>query len=228
MKAHKNTPTTILAIESTVEKLSISLRQNNSPIKTLRGKNSLHHLTELIPLLQNLLEENHLSIDDIDYLTINRGPGSFTGLRIGITTVRTLSQIKKIPIIPVDGLKSYIYLTCENKIVVPILDARVNQIYGGAFYRDGDNIETLIETNVFEKNEFLEKVKAIKKDREFEFYAETKKIFPNLKPSFSIYSNSECILKLAEHSLLKGFKGISYDKILPKYYRVSEAERKMK
>ncbi|MDR2457022.1 MAG: tRNA (adenosine(37)-N6)-threonylcarbamoyltransferase complex dimerization subunit type 1 TsaB [Clostridiales Family XIII bacterium] len=217
----------ILAIETSIEKLSISLRQNNSKIKTISEESSMHHLVELIPLLKELLEINHLILDDIDYIAIDEGPGSFTGLRIGITTVRTLSQIKKIPIIPIDALKSYVYLTDKDKIVIPILDARVNQIYGGAFYRTADNIESIIETNVYEKNDFLEKVKMIKKNAKLEFYGDTKKIFPRLKPSFFLYNNSKCILKLAEYILLKGFRKVPYDKILPKYYRLSEAERKL-
>jgi tRNA threonylcarbamoyladenosine biosynthesis protein TsaB len=74
-----------------------------------QSREHLNHLTELLPMIRELLEEASLSPSDIDAIAVSAGPGSFTGIRIGIATVRALAQTLGIPVIKVPTLESFVF-----------------------------------------------------------------------------------------------------------------------
>lgn len=101
-----------------------------------------HKLTASKNLMQkilSLLEEECLAWEDLSFIGVNQGPGPFTTLRVVITTINGLLFAKKIPLIGVDGLRSFLstYTITQSELVVALLNAFNNDIYFGIKYPDG-------------------------------------------------------------------------------------------
>lgn len=92
------------------------------------------HSERLMLQIDNSLVQSELTLDDIDLIAFSNGPGSFTGLRIGLATVKGICTVKKIPLYPVNTLKALAFnvFGCERDIV-PIIDAKMNEVYGAVF-----------------------------------------------------------------------------------------------
>ncbi|MBQ3184720.1 MAG: tRNA (adenosine(37)-N6)-threonylcarbamoyltransferase complex dimerization subunit type 1 TsaB, partial [Firmicutes bacterium] len=87
----------ILAIETTGAFASVALMKDDKIIGHVSGNDRFSHLQNLMPQVETVIKENELSIGDIDLIAVSNGPGSFTGIRIGVSTARALSQILDIP-----------------------------------------------------------------------------------------------------------------------------------
>lgn len=104
------------------------------------------HSERLMPLLENMLEMVDKTVHDLDGYAVAIGPGSFTGLRIGVTTARTLAQITDKPIIGISTLKGTAFnLTTSGGLICPIFDARNRRVYTSLFRGGEDEPERLRE-----------------------------------------------------------------------------------
>lgn len=113
----------------------------------------LQHSVTLMPAIQRLMEGN--SWDKIDYIAINQGPGSFTGIRIGVTTVKVFSYLKNIKIIPFNTLKMYaynIYSAYGDTIVCAMYSGNAN-VYIGV-YENQNSLKEILEPKVLNIDEF--------------------------------------------------------------------------
>ncbi|MDD2217618.1 MAG: tRNA (adenosine(37)-N6)-threonylcarbamoyltransferase complex dimerization subunit type 1 TsaB [Eubacteriales bacterium] len=127
----------ILAIETTGAKCSVAITDENGKITELENYGKFAHLQSLVPMISELLESSELRTEDITAIAVSQGPGSFTGIRIGVTTARALAQALDIPVVAVPTLKSFVYHSDEGKgVVCPVFDARRNQVYGAAYIYD--------------------------------------------------------------------------------------------
>ena len=126
----------ILSIETTGPHCSAALIDEKGNIIIEKSLERLNHLQVLTPLIDKLLKEANITKDDLCAVGASRGPGSFTGIRIGVSTARALAQVWGLPCIPVPTLFAFGYsrkeelMADENLAVCPIFDARRNQIYG--------------------------------------------------------------------------------------------------
>ncbi|MBP1719219.1 MAG: yeaZ [Deltaproteobacteria bacterium] len=95
------------------------------------------HSERLMPSIHNLLEEASLKIHDLQGISLSLGPGSFTGLRIGVSTVKGLAYALKIPVVGVSTLEA---LACNvpyrSSVICPLLDARKKEVYAALFQGD--------------------------------------------------------------------------------------------
>lgn len=124
----------ILAIETTGAEASVALINEKGRVFVETSDQKMNHLQNLMPMVDILLKKRELSIDDINYVAVSEGPGSFTGIRIGVASARALAQALGIKTIGVPTLQSFLYHVPDyNGIICPIFDARRNQVYGGAY-----------------------------------------------------------------------------------------------
>ena len=105
----------ILAIDTSGKICSASVMEEGKILKTISNESEREHSQTLMPTIKKLLDELNLTIDDIDLLSCSRGPGSFTGIRVGMATIKALSDAKNIPIAGVDTLKALAYSTMIKK-----------------------------------------------------------------------------------------------------------------
>jgi len=151
----------ILGIESATENASCALLSDTK----LLGEYSLNtgktHSENLMNIIDKLIVETEVELRDISGIAITKGPGSYTGLRIGISIAKSMSQTLKIPILSVSTLESLAYnLPCSENIINPILDARSNRIYTGIYRLTNNKIEESEKdsaTNIEEHINFLKK-----------------------------------------------------------------------
>ena len=103
-------------------------------ILELNINNSKTHSENLMPLIDELFNKSNIQLSDIDLIGVDNGPGSFTGIRIGISTVKGLAAPNNIPIVPVSSLEALSYNVAPNTgYICSLIDARNYQIYCGIF-----------------------------------------------------------------------------------------------
>ncbi|MDD4444316.1 MAG: tRNA (adenosine(37)-N6)-threonylcarbamoyltransferase complex dimerization subunit type 1 TsaB [Eubacteriales bacterium] len=125
----------ILVLETTGPLASVALIDQSRNVTERLNDTRYSHLEELIPMVQALMGEKSTYPEDIAAIAVSRGPGSFTGVRIGMTTAKALAQIWQKPIVEVPTLTAFAFHggIAPGTLVVPVLDARRNQVYGGAY-----------------------------------------------------------------------------------------------
>ena len=125
----------------------------------------LKHSEKLLPLIDSLLKELRIKMDDIDAFAISKGPGSFTGLRIGAATVKAFAHPNDKPIIGISTLEACAYgQGAFNGIRCPILDAQQNSVYTALFTYENDDIVRLTEDRAISLDELIELLNGYDKD----------------------------------------------------------------
>lgn len=127
----------ILAIETTGPQCSVALVSEDGGCRVLGMESSdeaLSHLRDLVPLTEKLLSRLNVAKSALSHIAVSAGPGSFTGIRIGVTTARALGQALNLPVIAVPTLDAFAYkeAVCGSAepVVCAILNARRGQVYG--------------------------------------------------------------------------------------------------
>ncbi|MBQ3321539.1 MAG: tRNA (adenosine(37)-N6)-threonylcarbamoyltransferase complex dimerization subunit type 1 TsaB [Firmicutes bacterium] len=229
----------ILAIETTGAFASVALAQADETGKDCRilahveGHDRYSHLQNLTPQIQQVLCDAGVSIDDLSAIAVSNGPGSFTGIRIGVSTARALSQVKGIPCVPVSSLGALAMRAeaAEDAVVCPILDARRSQVYG-AGYRNGEEV---IKAGPYTIDEFMELAVGFEKlymmgdgvDTCGGKIGEIRAEGVAFAPEESRYQRAEEVAALGAKKFAAG-EGVTFEQLEPEYMRMAEAERKLK
>ena len=142
----------ILAIDTTSKICSTAILEDEKIIDENTINNGLTHSENLMPLIAELLERNNINLSQIDLIAVCVGPGSFTGIRIGIATIKPMAEVYNIPVASVTSLEC---LAARNEAdtIVSLIDARNNQVYAGIFDKNinlkeeymADDINLVIE-----------------------------------------------------------------------------------
>lgn len=117
----------------------------------------MNHLRYLTPMIDELLAQGGFTLKDMDAIAVSTGPGSFTGIRIGVSTARGLSQVSGIPLIAVPTLFAFGCSEYEGNregTVCPLFNARRGQVYAGAY----NDFCEIVPGGPYMLDEFLEKV----------------------------------------------------------------------
>lgn len=118
----------ILGIDTSTKKANVCLEYNNKIIdKSI--DNEITHSEKLLPLVDDVLKSENTSPKGIDYLACCTGPGSFTGIRIGIATVKAFAKTLNAPIFAVSSLDVLAYTNITSDYVLSIMDAKNSRIY---------------------------------------------------------------------------------------------------
>ena len=114
--------------------------------------NKMTHSESIMPMVEEALCRTALQKEQLTHLAVTVGPGSFTGVRIGVTAVKAMSHALGIPCIGVDALEATAFgIENSDEIICPIQDARVQQVYGAAF----QNGRRLLADCVMKLEEYL-------------------------------------------------------------------------
>lgn len=137
----------ILAVDSSAKTAGVAVVDENAQIISESFVNAgLTHSETLLPMVDSVLERAKLSIRDIDAFAVTNGPGSFTGIRIGIAAVKGLAAPHNTPCCGVSTLKAMAYnLMGDDCIACCAMDARCAQVYFAAFRCFADKVERLTE-----------------------------------------------------------------------------------
>tara|TARA_B110000014_G_C20052048_1_gene547316 strand:- start:222 stop:899 length:678 start_codon:yes stop_codon:yes gene_type:complete len=135
----------ILHIETSTKVCSVALGGNGNLIGYKEEISEKYiHAERLTILINELIQENNISFNDLSAIAVSKGPGSYTGLRIGVSTAKGLCYALNIPLISIDSLfnlflnfKQTFNDNNENNIVIPMIDARRDEVYTATFLDDG-------------------------------------------------------------------------------------------
>ncbi len=147
----------ILNIETATKNCSVSLAKKGKilAIKTLNN-GQYSHAEVLHPFIETILKEANVSANLIAAIAVSKGPGSYTGLRIGVSTAKGLCFAYNVPLIAIDTLTSLSYtITVENGLIVPMIDARRMEVYASVFDSSHKNIRET-QAEVIDENSFSE------------------------------------------------------------------------
>ena len=134
-----------LSLETSSDICSVAILEDNTLVKKIELKNGLTHSETLMPLIDQILEKTSLHLSDINLLVCDIGPGSFTGIRIGVATVKAFSDSLHISAVGISSLESLAYLVQTDGIICSLLDCKNNNCYY-ALYELKNNIYTVLES----------------------------------------------------------------------------------
>ncbi len=125
----------VLALDTSAKACSVALCQDDKLLAQHFLNSGLTHSVTLMPLVEAVLSQCELTLAQIDLLAIAGGPGSFTGLRIGMSTLKGLAWAREIPCVSCSSLASMAWQLAhmEEAVVVPVMDARRDQVYTSQF-----------------------------------------------------------------------------------------------
>ncbi len=134
----------ILAIDTSATAASVCLAEENKILGEFFINTALTHSQTLVPMVEQVLRTTDTEIYELDYIAVNAGPGSFTGVRIGVAAVKGLAFKNNIPCVSVSTLESMAYnLLGSDCVVCAVMDARCSQVYNALFRISGNTIERM-------------------------------------------------------------------------------------
>ncbi len=146
----------VLSIDSASKVATAAILDENNLIAEYTINNKLEHSTLIMDIVDKLLKDSNLDIDDIDGFVVSKGPGSFTGLRIGMATVKGLSFGSNKPYVSISSLDALAYSLVNFKgIICPIMDALRSSVYTCLYKGNNGKLEKLIDYSALELDELI-------------------------------------------------------------------------
>ncbi len=229
----------ILALDCSATPASVAVLENEKVLASSFSNVKITHSETLMPMLENTLFSARLNVSDIEGIAINNGPGSFTGIRIGIAAVKGLAAAKSLPCVGVSTLLSMAYnFTDTDCIVCGVMDARCNQVYNAIFDISEGKIIRLCEDRALLCEELAEELKKLSQnsDKRVIIVGDgTEVFFPFVREIPNIYKSGElkryqnaASVGLAALESFKNGEVLTPDALLPVYLRLPQAERELK
>ena len=211
----------ILALDTTALTATAAVTDDEKLIGLYTLNTSLTHSETMLPMIENLLHNSKISIKDIDKFACSAGPGSFTGVRIGISIIKGLAFGTGKPCVGVSTLEALAYnLNGFDGVISPVMDARRSQVYN-ALFRNG---ERLCEDRLITVDELQEDIK--KYGEKIYYTGDGYKLIhynETVTPEILRYQNAYSAAQLALNE-----NSVADIELSPVYLRASQAERKLK
>ncbi|MBS3909471.1 MAG: tRNA (adenosine(37)-N6)-threonylcarbamoyltransferase complex dimerization subunit type 1 TsaB [Actinobacteria bacterium] len=150
----------ILSLDTSSPVLTVALHNGDSIVGEETTWMPRGHMAKLIPFIDELLTAKGFKVDDVTHMVVGSGPGSYTGLRIGMVIARTFAQLLEVPIIGVPSADAIAYGNIpEAGVACPIIDAKRGEVYT-ALYRPHDgSVERITEFMAIHPDELAKKLR---------------------------------------------------------------------
>ena len=123
----------ILSIDTASNLCTVSVLENESCLKEIIVDDARNHSEKIMPVIEQVLQETNLSLNDIDLIVCDKGPGSFTGIRIGVGTVLAFRDSLNIQCVGISSLEALAYNAQNEGYICSLIDAKNNNVYYGLF-----------------------------------------------------------------------------------------------
>ena len=219
----------ILALECSAGPASAAVYEDGQVISSRFTNVKMTHSQTLLPMVSEVIEQASLTMKDIDAIAVSSGPGSFTGIRIGISAVKGLAAPRHLPCYGVSTLR-VIAENCRgfDGVICPVMDARCNQVYNALFKAENGKITRLCEDRALMIDELLEELS--KTDDRIIFVGDGAGLFEKFKSEKLLIAEEENRFQKAEGAAkaAEETEPVSPDKLMPFYLRLPQAERELK
>lgn len=229
---------TVLAVDTSAKSVSCAVVRDQRVLASAYANTGLTHSQTLMPMIQNMLQTATITIKQIDALAVNAGPGSFTGVRIGVSAVKGMAFTEGLPCVSVSTLESMAETVgvLPGTVICGVMDARCQQVYSALFSinEDGCCIR-LTEDTALSISDLCEQLKMLKSpivlvgDGSELCYKAMCDAVPDLHLASSAirYQSAVGAALVAERRLAAG-ETMAASELLPVYLRLPQAERELK
>lgn len=229
----------ILAFECSAAPASVAVSEDGKITASSFINVKLTHSQTLVPMAENLLKAAAMDFDSIDALAVSNGPGSFTGVRIGISAVKGLAAPKNLPCIGVSTLLSMAYnISDTDCMVCAVMDARCNQVYNALFDITDGKITRICGDRALMCEELAKDLKKLSQNgnKRVIIAGDGGEVFyPYVKDTANVslaagknrFQNAASVALAAGEALSRG-EYVTAEELLPVYLRLPQAERELK
>ena len=219
----------ILALESSAKAASVALMQDAELLAQYSQCSGLTHSRTLLPMVEDMLKNTDKKLADVDFIAVAHGPGSFTGIRIGVSTVKGLAWASDKKCVGVSTLAAMAWHgAAAGGLVCPVMDARRSQVYNALFEIKDGAPERLCRDRTIALSELAAELKGY--DREVLLVGDGARL------SFDYLTAEGISCRIAPQNLVYqsawgvGMEALriepgTADDLLPVYLRLSQAER---
>ena len=220
----------ILAIDTSNHPMSVALVENDQLLATTTLNMVRNHSIFLLPVIDDLFQKVQWQPQDLDRIVVAQGPGSYTGIRIAVTSAKVLADTLKIELVGISSLKTVAANVNPgtNALIVPFFDARRGNVFAGAYqWKDGQLISVLNDQHLA-MQDLLEQLVKFEKpvllageltDRLKKQLTAVPKQIQFLPSAFAIPSTYQLALLGAKETPVQDI-----DDFVPQYLRITEAE----
>ncbi|MBQ7874648.1 MAG: tRNA (adenosine(37)-N6)-threonylcarbamoyltransferase complex dimerization subunit type 1 TsaB [Oscillospiraceae bacterium] len=225
----------ILGFDTSAKAASVALSEDGKLISEFYLDSGFTHSETVLPMAKAVLDAARITPADVDLFAVNCGPGSFTGLRIGIAAVKALGMSLDKPCAAVSTLEALAYnMQSTGGIICAAMDARCNQVYTAFFESDGTNVKRICDDRAVSTDELFEDIKKLYAEKGEKIWLvgdgaalclkkfgdEFVKIAP---PQLVLgHASGTCI---AAKRLFENGETVSSGELVPNYLRLAQAER---
>lgn len=198
----------ILLIDTTTSFVTVSIIDNDKVLYNFHEKITTDMSSKLIPIIDDAFNSVKFELKDIDKILVCNGPGSFTGIRVGVTVAKTIAWSLNIDIVPISSLELMATTKTDKKYIVSMIDARRSNVFGGIYDKDlkCNKSDRLISVN--------ELVKDL--DNTYEFVS-----YDNIEIDRLVEPNINVLKIVNKH---KNDKSVNPHNLNPNYLKLTEAE----
>ena len=225
----------ILSITTSSKICGVAILEDLKIIKEINLNNGLTHSEALMPLINQVLKVTNLTISSIDLLVCDIGPGSFTGIRIGISTVKAFVDALNIPAIGVNSLDGLTYnVITTTGVICSLIDAKKNNVYCEIF----ENIINSKFSHIVRRNASFENIQDLlldiknqNLDYPITFVGDGAVIYKDIilkyLPNAIFLNNNDLSASKIGYAGFYNYTNEIFQNVMPLYLRKSEAEKKM-
>ncbi len=222
-----------LSVDTSGPVCSVAVLKDGAILGEQMALNHMTHSANLMPMIDRVLEDTGLNLQLIERIACVTGPGSFTGVRIGVSTVKGIAHGNDIPCVPVDALEAMAAGVGDfDGIVCPIQDARAGQVYGAAFF-PGCPPERLMDDCPIALEDYLHQI--LQYGKRFLFLGDGmpvhKTAIARILGSAAVFAQPHmAYLRPGAVAVLGSISDVTlnYKELMPMYLRAPSAERNRK
>jgi tRNA threonylcarbamoyladenosine biosynthesis protein TsaB len=147
----------ILSVETATKNCSVSLSKNGETVSCKEiAEQNFSHAEKLHVFIEEILKENNITLQDLNAIAVSKGPGSYTGLRIGVSSVKGMCYALNIPMIAIDTLTLLAkQIVIDDGIIIPMIDARRMEVYT-AFFDKEYIMQREVRADIIDENSYSE------------------------------------------------------------------------
>ena len=222
----------ILAVDTSSNVATAAIMDGDKLVCEFVLNNKMTHSQTIMPIIDECFKKSELTPGDIDLFAVAEGPGSFTGLRIGVTTVKGLAHAVNKPVVGVNTLEAMAYnLPFCTYIICPIMDARRAQVYNAVYKFENDELTTVKEPRAISLEELLCEIEEMGVQVVFlgdGVPVHKESIKEKLKDK-AMFAPGNVGMQRASGVCLAaaGKEAVHYSRLAPVYLRKSQAEREL-
>lgn len=211
----------LLHIDTSNQPLSVSITDGNEVLAEFNSAMKINHSITMMSQIESLLTYTKLEMKDIEGIVVAKGPGSYTGLRIGVTAAKTLAYTLNVPLYAISSLAAIAAsVRMHEFLLIPVVDARRNHVFAGIYRYKGVKLERIEEDMYISIDDLNQKLR----DQHLPYLfvgMDAEKLEELLKgPTYYCIPRSAEMRRLITEDHL-----VDAHTFEPTYLRISEAER---